>query len=346
MPSPIFASSARALTHVKCLLGLLATLLLGLEVVSNYFLEHASPTYARISGQYGQALAAAPARPGEPVNVLMVGNSLLLDGIEMDRLRSMTSDHMRVHPLFLEATGYYDWQYALQRLFRQGSRPDVVVLGVGVNYFLTNGVRQDYAPKLFFDARDDMAVASDLNLDRTATSNLLLAHFSSFWCTRTAIRTQMLGRMIPNLQSLLLLANPRPAVPDSQEFEAIALPRLQRLDQLCAAHGAKLILLVPPTLSSENALIQMTQAARKAEVEVSVPLDPDSLSSKHFQSDGIHLNSDGAMLFTYALAKDLPKRLANTHTATVASHTVSKSKSIPLHAFNKELARPSGDAAF
>jgi len=26
---------------------------------------------------------------------------------------------MRIYPIFLEATGYYDWLYGLQRLFRR-----------------------------------------------------------------------------------------------------------------------------------------------------------------------------------------------------------------------------------
>src|SRR5215813_8059201 len=143
MPSSISASNTSALTHVKVLLTTIATLLLALEAGSNYLLQHASPTYRRITGQYEQALEAAPANPGEPRTVLMVGNSLLLDGIEVSRLQSTTASRMHVYPLFLEATGYYDWLYAVRRLFRQGARPDVVVIGVGVSYFLADGFRQD-----------------------------------------------------------------------------------------------------------------------------------------------------------------------------------------------------------
>jgi len=29
---------------------------------------------------------------------------------------------MRIYPIFLEATGYYDWLYGLQRLFREGRK--------------------------------------------------------------------------------------------------------------------------------------------------------------------------------------------------------------------------------
>jgi hypothetical protein len=51
-----------------------------------------------------------------------------------------------------------------------------------------------------------------------------------------------------------------------------------------------------------------------------VPIDPATLSAKFYQQDGMHLNADGAVLFTSALAKDLPERVV-TH-ETVASHLV------------------------
>jgi hypothetical protein len=309
MHSSISDSKSRALTYAKVLAGICAILIIAIEIFSAYLLKHHSVTYARISRQYEAAVKIRPAGPGEPASVLMVGNSLLLHGVEMNRLQALTFNSMRINPIFLEATGYYDWLYTLERLFRQGARPQVVVVGVGVNYFLENGVRQDYAPMLFFDARDALAVASDLHLDRTVTSNLLLAHSSAFWDTRSVIRTQILGRVVPHLEDLFLLVNPRPAIPEGREFEEIAIPRLRRLRELCEAHGAKLILLVPPTLSSESAVSKMAYAAHSTGVDVSVPIDPAVLSAKFYQRDGMHLNSEGAVLFTSALAKDLPERV-------------------------------------
>jgi hypothetical protein len=113
---------------------------------------------------------------------------------------------MRIYPIFLEATGYYDWLYGLQRLFREGARPQVVVVGVGVNSFLANSVRQDYSPLMLFDARDTLGVASDLEMDHTATSNLLLAHSSVFWDTRSVIRTQILRHIVPGCKRALPVA--------------------------------------------------------------------------------------------------------------------------------------------
>jgi lysophospholipase L1-like esterase len=53
----------------------------------------------------------------------------------------------------------------------------------------------------------------------------------------------------------------------------------------------------------------MAYAAHTAGVDVSVPIDPAALSAKFYQPDGMHLNSEGAVLFTSALAKDLPERV-------------------------------------
>jgi hypothetical protein len=309
MPSSISGSKSKAIAYAKALAAICALLIVVFEVASVYLLNHRSGTYARISRQYAEALTIRPAGAGEPPSVLMVGNSLLLHGVQLDRLREMTSSRMRVYPIFLEATGYYDWLYALHGLFLRGARPRVVVLGVGVNYFLENGVRQDYAPMLFFNTRDTLAVASDLQLDRTATSNLLLAHSSTFWDTRSAIRTQVLNHMVPHLENLFSLVNQRPAVPEGREFAEMSIPRLQRLRELCEANGARLILLVPPTLASEGAVSRMAASAQAAGVEVSVPVDPAALSAKFYQPDGMHLNRDGAVLFTSALAKDLPEKV-------------------------------------
>ncbi|PYU82086.1 MAG: hypothetical protein DMG50_13215 [Acidobacteria bacterium] len=316
MPSSISSSKSPALVYLRVLLGICAILVLLLEICANYLLKQDSETYARVSQQYAEAVKVRSSRSGEPASVLMVGNSLLMEGIDVDRLQELTSSKMRIYPIFLEATGYYDWLYGLQRLFRQGARPQVVVLGVGVNSFLQNSVRQDYAPMLFFDVRDVLGAAADLNLDRTATSNLLLAHLSVFWDTRSVIRTQVLRRMVPHCKELFSLVKPKPALPPAPELAAITTARIRSLRQLCEAHGAKLILLVPPTPSSEQSVRQMAIASEKAGVDSLVPIDPATLSERFYQPDELHLNSEGAALFTSALATYLPVEIGGPKSAS------------------------------
>ena len=316
MPSSTSSSKHSALFYAKLLGGICALLILVFEFSSDYLLKRHSETYARVSQQYSDAVKMRPAKPGEPASVLMVGNSLLLYGVDVDRLKNLTSGRAHICPIFLDATGYYDWLYALQRLFRDGSRPQVVVLGVGVNSFLANTVRQDYAPLMLFDLRGSLSVASDLNMDRTATSNLLLAHSSAFWDTRSVFRTQILRHTVPHYEDLVTLLKPRSAIPPAPQFQAIANPRLEQLRTLCEAHGAKLIILVPPTLSSEDAVHQMTIASQKAGVDTLVPIDPTVLPGKYYLSDEVHLNSEGAALFTTALAEFLPQTIVRESMAS------------------------------
>jgi lysophospholipase L1-like esterase len=91
---------------------------------------------------------------------------------------------------------------------------------------------------------------------------------------------------------------------------------LEQLRELCQAHGAKLIILVPPTPSSEEAVRQMTLASQKAGVDALVPVDPTALSAKYYQSDELHLNSAGAALFTTALAERLPQTVVRESMAS------------------------------
>jgi len=309
MRSSISSSKPAALFYAKVLVVICVIVIVGLEIFSVYLVKHHSLTYARVSRQYGEAIKVRPPRPGEPTSVLLVGNSLLLSGVDLDRLHELTSDRMRIYPIFLEATGYYDWLYGLRRLFRRGARPQVVVVGLPVDFFLGTGVRQDYSPLMLFDVRDVLGVASDLRLDNTATSNLLLEHSSTFWDRRSALRAEVLRRIVPHFEDLFSLVKTTPTIPQGPEFEAVATSRLRTLRELCEANGAKLIILVPPTPSSESAVRQMAITSEKAGVQTFVPIDPGALSSRFYQPDALHLNSKGAALFTSALATDLAKHL-------------------------------------
>src|SRR5260370_31876907 len=166
----------------------------------------------------------------------------------------------------------------LRRLFRWGGRPQVVVVGLPVDFFLGTGVRQDYSPLMLFDVRDVLGVASDLRLDNTATSNLLLEHSSTFWDRRSALRAEVLRRIVPHLEDLFSLVKTTPTIPQGPEFEAVAISPLPTLRELCEANGAKLIILVPPTPSSESAVRQMAITSEKAGFQTSLPINPTPLS--------------------------------------------------------------------
>jgi lysophospholipase L1-like esterase len=54
----------------------------------------------------------------------------------------------------------------------------------------------------------------------------------------------------------------------------------------------------------------MTIASQEADVDTLVPIDPTALPAKYYLSDELHLNPEGAALFTTALAEFLPRTTA------------------------------------
>jgi hypothetical protein len=288
------------------LAGSCAILLILLEAYSVYTVKRYSVAHARVSRQYTEALMARPVAPGEATSVLMVGNSLLLYGVDLEKLRERTAATMRVYPIFLEGTGYYDWFYGLRRLFRQGARPQVVIVGLEANTSFQNAVWEE-SPMMLFDAGDVLSFASDLGLDRTTTSNLLLSHVSTFWEMRSFFRRRFLRAIVPDFESLFPYVRAGMSGPEGPEFEKIVTSRLGALSELCESHGARLILLIPPTLSSERAAHQMVIAAEKIGVQALLPIDPAELTAKFYAPDTVHLNPEGTVRFTSALADDLPK---------------------------------------
>jgi hypothetical protein len=308
------SSEPVALLYVKILLGTCASLVIALELFSSYIAQHHSVTVTRVSKQHMEATKIRPAPPGGPISVLMVGNSLLLDGVDVLRLRELTSRNLRIYPIFLEGTGYYDWVYGLRHLFRLGARPQVVVIGLDGHSALADSV-SDQSPMLLFGPLDILDVASELRLDHTEASNLLLSHVSTFWGMRSFFRRRILSGLVPHYQDLFPFIRPGDlTIPMGPELETRITSRLRTLRELCKAHGAKLILLIPPTPSSENVVRRMAVAAGNAGVETLVPIDPSAFPDRFYYPDRFHLNPDGAVRFTSALAVELPKTIAAVFT--------------------------------
>jgi hypothetical protein len=315
MRSSISSSEAKVAIYIKLLLAVCVIFVVSVEVWARQSLTSHSTAYRRVWQQYREAIRSRRSHPGEPASVLMVGNSLLLDGIDVERLQKSTSGRLQIYPMFLEGTHYYDWLYGLRRLFRQGARPQVLVVGLGMESLLQNAVRPE-SPMLLFDARDVVDVSSDLGLDRTATFNLLLSHWSVFWDTRRIIRLNVLRRAIPGAGELFTLLNKMPSGRIGPEFEAVATSRLRTLRQLGETYGAKVVLLIPPWSTSSEAVRQALAAARKAGLDPMMPINPSPLPAELFEPDGVHLNAKGAAVFTAALEADLPRKIVALDAAT------------------------------
>src|SRR5438067_2014213 len=111
MRSSISSSNSLPLLNARVLVGIYAILILAFEVLSTFLANHYSQTYVRVSRQYAEAITMRPGRAGEPASVLMVGNSLLMEGVDIQHLEDLMPGRMHIYPIFLEASSYYDWIY-------------------------------------------------------------------------------------------------------------------------------------------------------------------------------------------------------------------------------------------
>src|SRR2546421_6278600 len=130
MRSSISGSKALTPTHAMVLLLALAGCYLGvLELAARLLLPHLSQAQHRIAADYRVARSLPRTWSDGSASVLIVGNSLLVDGIDrVDLQRRMPGYHIALYPV--EGTLYLDWYFGLRRLFSEGSRPALVILAV------------------------------------------------------------------------------------------------------------------------------------------------------------------------------------------------------------------------
>ena len=304
MPSSTSSSSRSLKLWAAALIVACAVVALCLELGTSAALNRSSLTRQRINVQRPRAVRLATATDRR-TPMLIAGNSLFLAGIQTERLQKL-SPGLDIAPLFVEATAYYDWYYSLRALFREGSRPAVVVVGLGTGSFLEGGIREDYVAYSMVDRSDLLNLAGALDLDRTQTSNLLLAHWSQFWGHRGVIRGRVLNAMIPGLEDLTRAMNRgrRARMAGGGRASDLALERLTALRDLCRSHSAELVVVIPPTPTPDTLIPVMEAAAKSAGIDFLVPIAPGALP-RTLYSDASHLDERGAELFTQALANEI-----------------------------------------
>ena len=235
--------------------------------------------------------------------MLLLGNSLLLEGVDLDSLRTSVSGKHDVHRLVIEQTEYLDLYFVLRKLFRGGSRPHEVVLCLSVAHLIADDNRGEFMAR-YMDAIDVAALSRRKRMDATSTSNYFFAHWSDWYSKRAEIRKVLLGRLMPDVGDLALVLGYRPAqkIPVS-EIELKSGSRLRELKELCDQYGSRLTILVPPSVGEDNA-DALVRVGDKVGVRVLLPEQPGELDRSMFR-DGFHLTREGAQVFTTKLAPAL-----------------------------------------
>src|ERR1700726_1305690 len=109
VPSAPSRRRMSASTGIIALLAGLGAILLALELASPVILTHFSRIERReqSEGRAADSLRAFTA-DGRPT-VLLLGNSLLIEGVQIDNLRDSLAAHYAVSRFGIEQTHYLDW---------------------------------------------------------------------------------------------------------------------------------------------------------------------------------------------------------------------------------------------
>ena len=298
-------AAARYLRAAWVLVSGVVLICIAIEALSGWVLDRSSLTQQRINAELPAVLRLRQGS-AEKKSILIVGNSLLVEGLKPDLLQADLGKNYQVAPLLIESTSYFDWYYGLRRLFREGSRPDIVIVGLAATMFLERQVRPDYFSQNLLDRRDTLAVSHDLGYSRTAAASLFAGTLSRFWGNRSVIRNRVLDTVFPGMAVLArtLARRPKPGLTQEQfdaQLERVLPSRLSALHLLCQQYGAELVILLPPVAEANDHLAVVSKVAHTMRTSVILPLHSETLTASDF-SDGIHLTDTRAIDFTHATA--------------------------------------------
>jgi len=313
MPSSISSSDAAAvparpgLTRaIALLLAAIAALCALVEIGTRLVVHDLSNTLGRIRLESTAARAIRSADP-DAGEVLIVGNSLMIAGVDVDALNQpLQPRKWRGVRFGIEQTTYYDWYYGLRRLTADGARPRAIVVCFEPRHLIGTSVRTEIFAHYLMRTSDTLSVARALDLSPTGTADLFLANISAFWALRKEIRKNVLGRLMPELPQLTRMITRGSGAPPPQIDELLntSRARLEAMRITADAAGAKLIVvLMPPVDPSHAPALQ--DLGHQLGVPIVMPLTDQDLLPDDYELDQYHLNSQGRLRFTEALAEQL-----------------------------------------
>ena len=298
----------RATLSIGLLIAVALAYLAALEIGARVLYPAHSALAARIRSDWSAArqVGVSPL-PGRR-SFLLVGNSLLEAGIDRRELSDLQqSNDLSVTIMPIENTNYLDWYFGVRRLLAEGSKPEFVVLCLMPRQLISDGTDGELFARMLMRPTDILQVKQAARLDWTTTSTYLMASASAWMGNSAEIRNWIRVETVPGISKLApLFPEPAATAQTAGSVEEIAARRLTQFAAMCATHGCKGLLVIPPMWRDrgDGSLAAVARAGRAAGVPVLIPVAPGELGQSYF-GDGFHLNARGAEIFTPRLLEAL-----------------------------------------
>ena len=301
----------RARTGIFALCVGLAVILVWLELSSPIILRRFSRIERRIEAETEAARSLRPFTPDGRPTVLLVGNSLLLEGVQLDALQNSLAPNYAVTRLAIEQTQYLDWYFGLRRLLEQGSRPSVILLTLATDQMASRLTLGEAFAHRQMSSRDFPLVVREAKLNKTDASSYLFAHWSNWLADKGSLRQDVLILMVPNFRALAgRIADHGPHVNDPAVLLQMSQQRLPELRDLAQTYGVKIVVLVPPTLRQDHSS-EIQAVGDQLGIPVWV-LSPPGEFPRDLFLDGFHLNTEGSGIFTTRLANQIRTKIGTS----------------------------------
>lgn len=253
---------------------------------------------------------------GGPRSVLIVGNSLVLHGIDVPAVEQALGTGYAATKLSIVDSGYLDWLYGIMSLFDRGSQPEALVLAISPTQLVEDRPPTGTTARMLWTTPNLVRYALERRPGLTAVSNRLFEHFSEFFAIRSRLRQDARRLLIPGYEAM----SRRYFIPagdsssDTTHDETIAEARLRTLDSVCAKRRVRFVFLLIPTNTAGDRGLEQTlvAAGERAGVPVLVPVSNGGLDAQ-WLLDGYHLNANGAYAFSTRAGVALAAELAHFH---------------------------------
>jgi len=292
---------SRSTTFTLCstaLIGAVVLLCCGAELFARFQLQNASRIEGRTAAEWRELTSLGSNGTGQ---MLVLGNSLLLMGVDIDALKRGLAPEVTCRRFVIEQTGYLDWYFGLRKIYDEGVRPAVIVVSMNARQLISESIRGEYSAYWLMKTGDVLPAARAARLSATATTSMLFGNLSAYYGTRMETRKVLLKRALPPVQQLQPYLTPvAERTPlDRPEVVSLGAKRLRELNDLVSQHGGVFVFVVPAFLEEEES-VYFKAAGAEAGIAPIVPLSNDDVTDADFL-DGFHLNPAGASRYTAAL---------------------------------------------
>lgn len=295
--------------RLRTVLLVCAILAIGFEALCAWMFNHLE-TNRSVIEETNDALHLGSS-PGAPRSVLIVGNSLVLHGIDLNALAATLGSGYTARKEAIVGSGYEDWLYGVRSLLDRGSRPSLIVLAFSPAALVQERPPVGRSTHLVWTTRNLARYATAHRVGLTVASNLLLEHFSAFFALRDQLRQDSRKVIVPGYGAMSHdFFDQAPIATNAVVDVPLAASRLAEMDSLCAAQGVRFAYLLIPTRAPDDIRMEpmVVDAGRRASVPVLIPLPNESLPASD-QLDGYHMNSAGAVAFSSLAGSALRKTL-------------------------------------